>query len=75
MSTRPLAWPVPRVVRVGRRAVLADRGAWGIVGVEPVMAFGAQAAERTEPERVVVASVRRDVVGDGRWRDAASFQA
>jgi len=71
----PLAWPVPRMVRVGRRAVLADRCARGIVGVEPVMAFRAQAAELAEPECVVVPSMRRDVVGDGRWRDAASFQA
>src|SRR5262249_49485772 len=80
--TRALAWPsgvrpalplrarVPRMVRVGRGAVLADRGARGIVGVEPVVAFGAQAAERTQLERGEVATMRRVVIGDGRWRDA-----
>jgi hypothetical protein len=37
----PLAWPVPRMARVARRAILADRGARGIVGVEPVVTIGA----------------------------------
>jgi hypothetical protein len=63
------------MVRIGRGAVLADRRARGIVRIEPVVAFGAQAAELAEPECVVVPSMRRDVVGDGRWRDAARFQA
>jgi len=36
---------------------------------------GAQAAKLTEPERCEVASVRLDMVSDGRWRDAAIFQA
>ena len=80
MSTRPneytpLPWPVPRMVRVGRRAVLADRCARGIGGVEPVVAISTQAAERTQPERGEVAAMRRVVVGDARWRDAACFQA
>ena len=39
------------------------------------MAVGAQAAELAEAERVVVPSMRRDMVGDGRWRDAPGFQA
>ena len=63
------------MVRVGRGAVLAHRRARGIVGVEPVMTFGAQASELAEPERVVVPSMRRDMVGDGRWHDAACLQA
>ena len=80
MSTRPndytpVPWPVPRMVRVGRRAVLADRCARGIGGVEPVVAISTQAAERTQPERGEVAAMRRVVVGDARWRDAACFQA
>src|SRR5262249_15615079 len=63
------------MARVGRRAVLANRRARAIGAVEPVVAVGAQAAELAELERGVVPSMRRDVVGDGRWRDAASFQA
>jgi len=63
------------MVRVGRGAILADRGAPGIVGVKPVVALHAQAAERTQLERGEVASVRWVVVGDSRWRDATSFQA
>src|SRR5215831_6763303 len=63
------------MVRVGRGAILADRRARGIVGVEPVVAVSAQAAQLAEPERGVVPSMRCDVVGDGRWRDAAAFQA
>jgi len=59
---------------VGRGAVIANSVSRGIVrAVEPVVAGGAQAADRAEPERGVVASMRRDVVGDARWRDAASF--
>ena len=61
--------------RIGRRAILADRGARAIVRVESVVAVGAEAAERAEPECVVVPSMRRDVVGDGRWSDDAAFQA
>jgi hypothetical protein len=63
------------MVRVGRGAILADRRARGIVGVEPVVAFGAQAAELTEPERGEVAAMRHDMVGYGRGRDEAGFQA
>ena len=63
------------MVRVGRRAVLADRRAWAIGAIEPVVAVGAQAAELAEPERCEVASVRRDMVGDGCWDDAARLQA
>ena len=63
------------MVRVGRPAILAHRRARGIVGVEPVVAVGAQAAELAEPECVVVPSMRRVVVGDGRWCDAAGLQA
>jgi len=40
-----LAWPVPRMVWVGRRAILAERGTRAIGAVEPVVAVGAQAAE------------------------------
>ena len=63
------------MVRVGRPAILAHRRARGIVGVEPVVAVGAQAAERAEPERGEIASVRHDMVGNGRRRDAACLQA
>ena len=63
------------MARVARRAILADRGARAIGAVEPVVAVGAQAAERTQLERGEVASVRWVVVGDSRWRDATSFQA
>jgi len=63
------------MVRIGRRAVLADRRARGIVGVQPVVAVGAQAAELAEPERGEVAAMRLDMVGDSRRRDAAGFQA
>jgi len=63
------------MARVGRRAVLADRGARAIGAVEPVVAVGAQASELAEPERGEVASMRHDMVGDARWRDAPSFQA
>jgi hypothetical protein len=54
---------------------LADWRPRGIVGVEPVVALGAQAAELAEPECGEIASVRLDMVGDGRRRDAACFQA
>ena len=63
------------MVRVGRRAVLADRRARAIGAIEPVVAVGAQAAELAEPERCEVASVRLDMVSDGRWRDEAGLQA
>jgi hypothetical protein len=63
------------VFRVGRGAVLADRGARAIGVVEPIVAVGAQAAELAEPERGVVPPMRLDMVADGRWRDAASLQA
>jgi hypothetical protein len=53
----------------------ADRGARAIGAVECVVTIGAQAAELAEPERGEIASVRLDVVGDGRWRYAACFQA
>jgi hypothetical protein len=63
------------MVRVRRRAIGADRCARGIVRVvEPVVAVGTQAAERAKPGRGEVASVRLNVVGSGRWRDAAGFQ-
>src|SRR5262249_17504610 len=38
---RPLRARVPRMAGIGRRAILADRRARGIVGVEPVVAVGA----------------------------------
>ena len=63
------------MLRVGRRAVLANRRARAIGAIQPVVAFGAQASELAEPECVVVPSVRLDMVGDGRWRDAPGFQA
>src|SRR5262245_50834454 len=63
------------MVGVGRGAVLADRGARAIGAIEPVVAVGAQAAELAEPERCEVASVRLDMVGDGRGRDETSLQA
>src|SRR5262249_9800882 len=63
------------MVRVGRGAILADRRARAVGVVEPVVAVGAQAAELAEPERGVVPSMRRDVVGDGRGHDAAGLQA
>jgi hypothetical protein len=52
------------MVRVGRGAILADQCARGIVGIEPVVAVGAQAAELAQPEcGKVVAPMRRDVIG------------
>jgi len=63
------------MARVGRRAVLADRRARGIVGVQAVVAVGAQAAERAQLERGEVVSVWWVVIGDGRWRDVPGFQA
>src|SRR5215831_2908669 len=45
----------------------ARTGARGLIGaVECVVTIGAQAAELAEPERGEIASVRLDVVGDGR---------
>src|SRR5262245_45424019 len=73
---RPLRARVPRMVRIRRRAVLADRGARGVVRtVEPIVAVGAKAAKLTEPERGVVASMRHDMISNGRRRHAAGFQA
>src|SRR5262245_15848581 len=63
------------MARIGRGAFLPDWRARGIVGVQPVVTVGAQAAELTEPERGVVPSMRHDMVGDGCRRDAAGFQA
>ena len=62
------------MVRAGRRD-LSDRCARTIGAVEPVVAVGAQAAVLAEPERGEVAPMRHDMVGDGRWGDAARFQA
>ena len=70
-----LAWLVPRMARIGRRAIFADRGARGIVGVEPVVAVDAQAAERAQLERGEVSTMRRVVISNSRWRDATGFQA
>src|SRR5262249_53326128 len=66
---------VPRMFRVGRRAILADRRARGIVGVESVVAVGTQAAELAKPECGEITPMRRDVIGDGRWCDAPGLQA
>lgn len=44
------------MVRVGRAAILANWSARGIRSVEPIVAVGAQAVERAEPERGEVAS-------------------
>jgi hypothetical protein len=63
------------MARIRRRTVLADRGARGIVGVEPVVALGAQAAQLAQPERGEIAAMRHDMVANGRWRYAACFQA
>jgi len=63
------------MVRVGKDAILANRRARGIVGVEPVVAVSAKAAKLAEPERGEVPSMRHDMVGDVRWRDVAGFQA
>ena len=59
---------------VGRGAILADRGARGVVGVESIVAVGAQAAQRAQLERGEVATMRRVMVSDGCWRDATSLQ-
>ena len=70
--------PMSRRSRDGsdrRRAILTDRRARGIGGVEPVVAVGAQAAEWAEPERGEIATMRRVVIGNARWRDAPRFQA
>lgn len=63
------------MARVRRGAILAHRGARGIVGVQPVVAIGAQAAKLTQPERIEVAAMRRDVIRDGRRRYVACLQA
>jgi len=63
------------MTRIGRRAVLAHRDTRGIVGVEPVMTVGTQAAELAQPERGEIAMMRRVVIGDARRRDVASLQA
>jgi len=52
------------VFQVGRRAIGADGGARGIGPVQPVVAVGAESAERAEPERGEVAAMRHEVVGD-----------
>jgi RES domain-containing protein len=39
------------------------------------MTIGAKTAELAEPERSEIAAMRHDVVANGCWRDAASFQA
>jgi hypothetical protein len=59
---------------VGRRAIGADRRTRGIGAVERIVALGAQASERAEPDGVVVATVRLDVVGHGRRRDVAGLE-
>src|SRR5262249_1883113 len=40
-----------------------------------VVTVGAQATKLTQPERVVVPSMRHEMISDGRRRDAAGFQA
>ena len=51
------------MVRIGRRAVLADRGARGIVGVELVMAVGAQAVQRAAVKLDRIATTL--IIGEG----------
>ena len=63
------------MVRVGRGAILADWRARGTTRVEPVVAVGAQAAELAQLERGEIAAMRRDMISNGRWRDATGVQA
>jgi len=60
---------------IGRRAVLTDRRTRGIVGVEAVMTLGAKAPKLAEPECIVVAAMRFDVIRDRRRRHATGLQA
>ena len=63
------------MIRIGRGAVLADRRARVIAAIEPIVTLDAEAAELTEPECGIVPAMRCNMIGDGRWRDAACLQA
>jgi hypothetical protein len=54
------------MVRIGRGAVLAYRKSRCIVDVvEPVVTVGAQRAKFAQTEFRIIASMRRNVIGDG----------
>jgi hypothetical protein len=65
---------VPRMLRIGRRAVLANRMARAIGAVEAVVAGLAEATERAEPEGSVV-PMPHDVISDHRRHDMAALKA
>jgi hypothetical protein len=65
--------------QIGWRAVSPNRRSQAnrraVVRAEPVVAGLAQAAERAEPEGIVTAAMRLDMVRDSRRRDPARFEA
>jgi hypothetical protein len=69
---------VCRVTRIDRPAI--EPYIWKIAAIflmflRTVMTLLAQALKWTQPERVHVSSMWRDVIADGRWRGDAAFQA
>src|SRR5215471_987526 len=60
---------------IGRRSVLTDRRTRGIVGVEAVVAVGAEAPERAEPECIEIAAMGFDMVRDRCRHDAIALKA
>jgi hypothetical protein len=64
---------------VGRRAISADRrpraNGRAVVGVEGIVTLDAQRTKLAQAEEFVIATVRLNVVGDRRRRDATGLQA
>jgi hypothetical protein len=69
--------PVKRMVRVERKAVVADVAAIAVVVVGPFasVTIAAEGLQRAQAERVPIASVRRIVVRDRRRREATLCKA
>ena len=67
------------MARIRRRAVRADRrpraNGRAVVRVERVVALGAEAAELAQAERIVVAMMVQNMIGDACSRDATDLKA
>jgi hypothetical protein len=58
---------------IERKAIIADRRAIGSVreAAQAIVAWLAQASDRTGQELIVIALMRREMIGHGRRRDLA----
>jgi hypothetical protein len=76
---RVVAVRIPRMPRVGRRAIDANprsrANRRAVLRVEAVVARLTEAAESAKPEDGIITVMGLDVICDRRWHDQATFQA